>query len=338
MQCKKGRHAAFADQATQLVPLRCAITTSTLTLNALDTYMTRSRFHAFYQRYSWQSRGYQGVLIEYRPIWMLLMDSSHCRSTPPRGIRVIVCDLDDQRRASLEAIVKADPVLVLASSTGIWEECKSDLDSLLPELLIVRSNQVPATYMARCDHNDFFPLVITVREHTAQEPSREDFRDLLLPLNLETARRVLDRAVVEIYTRKVNELSDLVSRYIAGLVELRSYSSTITVERDGQNWDLNTRSILAILAARKCVWINSLSGRFMLRKPIHHIAANLDPSTFFRINRSIIVNRRFVDSRATLEDRGSHVVLTDGSRYVVGLNYRDSITRLLKSDLSLEAA
>jgi len=266
------------------------------------------------------------------------MESIQCRSTRPRGIRVIVCDLDDQRRASLEAVVKADPVLVLASSTGIWEECKSDLDSLLPELLIVQSNQIPATYMARLDHNDCFPLVIAVREQTAQEPLREDFGDLLLPLDMETARRLLDRAVVEVYTRKAVELSDLVSRYIAGAAELRSYSSTITVERDGQSWDLSTRSIQAILAARKCVWIHSLSGRFMLRKPIHQIATDLDPSTFFRINRSTIVNRRFVDSRATLEDRVFHVILTDGSTYVVGANYRDSVTRLLKSDMSLDAA
>jgi hypothetical protein len=266
-----------------------------------------------------------------------LMDSRQDWSVRPGGIRVIICDPDEQLRARLQAIIKTDSVLVLASATCNWPQCESDLDSLLPELLIVRSSLIPTNHRTRFRTDGAFPVLITFSELTDQEGSAENSGDLPLPLDPEATRHSLDRAVLEIYNRKAKQLSDLVSHYISGLAELREYRSAITVERDGQSWDLNTRSILTVLAARKSVWINSLSGRFMLRKPIYQVAAELDPSTFFRISRSVIVNRYFLDSRATLDSKASHAILTDGSKYVVGLDCRDSITRILKSDLALSA-
>src|SRR5271165_575254 len=263
------------------------------------------------------------------------MDSGQCRSTRPGGIRVIVCDPDERVRSGLQAIINTDSVLVLASATCNWRECEADLDILLPELLIVRSELVPASCAAQFEQDGAFPVVIASREAADHEQRAGGSGYLPLPLDPQTTRRSLDRAVVQIYHRKAKQLSDLVSRYISGLAELRAYRSAITVERDGRSWDLSTRSILAISAARKSVWIISLSGRFMLRKPIYQVASELDPSTFFRISRSVIVNRYFLDTRATLEGKASHAVLTDGSKYVVGLDCRDSIARIMNSDLAL---
>jgi hypothetical protein len=262
-----------------------------------------------------------------------LMDSTQCRATRSGGIRVVVCDPEEQVRAALQEMISVDSVLVLASAICSWQECEADLDSLLPELLIVRSDLLPVGCSARFEQDTGFPVLLVVRPPSNRGPTAVNSADLQLPLNPETARRSLDHAVVQIYNRKAKQLSALVSHYIAGLAELRAYRSAVTVERDGKSWDVSTRSILAIMAARKSVCIDSLSGRFILRKPIYQVATDLDPSMFVRISRSIIINRYFLDCRATLADKVCHAVLMDGSKHVVGLDYRDSITRILRPDL-----
>ena len=160
--------------------------------------------------------------------------------------------------------------------------------------------------------------------------SPHGYGELLLPVEPRIAKASLNCAVAEIYRRKTAELSDLLSRYMAGLGEVRRYPSTLAVERDGQSIELSMDSILAIEAERKSVWIYTLHGTFLLRKPIHQLEAELDPAVFARIHRSIIVNLHHLTA-VPHADKSLHVVLSDGSRYPVGLNYRESIAQLLNS-------
>jgi len=261
-------------------------------------------------------------------------DLQQGRSTQLGGIRVVVCDPDQHVRAGLRAVIRADSALVLTSEACNWQECEADLDRLVPELLIVRSGLLPFGWIAQARQDWVFPVVVTLRDAATNGLSARGYGELPLPIDTEITGALLNQAVIEIYNRKASELSDLLARYTEGLGQLRAYPSVIKVELEGRSTDLRIHSVLAIVAARKSVYIHSFDGRSMLRKPIHQVAAELDPSIFLRIHRSVMVNLQYVDGPASLKHRLSHVFLTDGSRYPVGLNYKDSIAHLLKPELS----
>jgi hypothetical protein len=248
-----------------------------------------------------------------------------------RGMRVVVCDPDQQVRASLRAALEADATLVLAAEARSWAECEIDLEFALPELLIVRWGMLPRGWGLDFRQDGSFPVVIVLHDAAIEPASGQDYSGLRLPIEPKSAGLALNCAVAEIYRRKTMQLSDLLSHYMAGLGEVRRYPLTISVERNGQTIELPTDSILAVEAARKAVSIYSLSGTFLLRKPIHQLEEELDPTFFVRIHRSIIVNLNRLNASASTEDRSSHVVLSDGTRYPIGLNYREAIARLLNS-------
>ena len=250
---------------------------------------------------------------------------------PPSGVRVVLCDPDHELRASLRSVIEADSVLVLVGEARSWADCANDLENLSPELLIVRSGLLPRGWAGSIDQDAFSPVVITLCDADLQPVSSACPYNLFLPASPAAVRASLDRAVAEIYDRKLKQLLDLVTRYVAGSASVRPYQSVISVDSEGRNIEVRTESIISITAARKCVSIQSLSGRFTLRKPIHQVATELDPSAFIRIHRSIIVNRRHVHRQILLGRKLSEVILVDGSRYPVGANYRETTADQLKS-------
>jgi len=251
-------------------------------------------------------------------------------SAPPRGIRVVVCDPNPEVRGRVRSAIHADPGLWLMSAACNWEECENDLESLLPELLIVRANLIPFGWAPSIEPGELFPVVITLGAAGCGNTAAA-YSVWSLPVEMEAAKVSLTRAATEIYNRKAKQLSDLLARYITGLGKTKKYPSTITVEQGRHPIELSTDAIRTIVAARKYVWIDSVSGRYLARRPIHQMAAELDPEKFVRIHRSIIVNLQYVDMPVSIDHRLSHVVLLDGSKHPIGINYRESVAPMFTS-------
>jgi two-component system, LytTR family, response regulator len=242
------------------------------------------------------------------------------------GIRVALCEPDPTTRAQVRSAIENDPLLVLAGESQNWDECEACLDSVVPELLIIRSELIPADWSRRGSEH-FQPVVIPLRTTlTFPNPERND---LHVPANPQTIRAAFDRAVRDIYDRKAKQLLFLVDRYVAGSQSLATYKTFIQAECDGHPIDLAVGSIVSIVAARKHVTVHTTTGGFLLREPIHRVAGDLDPAMFVRIHRSIIVNVRHVNRAMPLGGKPFEVILNDGSGYRVGPNYRDALADAL---------
>lgn len=247
---------------------------------------------------------------------------------PAAGIRVILCEPDPKLRAQLRWFIAGDPLLILAAEPRDWVECAPALEELLPELLIINAELMPADWSREIEHDSFAPLVITSgRRYAAAAPSHIHLD--ATAADAESIRSLLNRAVSEVYNRKATELLYLVNRYVTASETFTAYHSDIKVERDGETFDLNTGKIMAVVAARKCVSIHSTDGTFLLREPIHLVASRLDPAMFIRIHRSVIINAHHLDYGESACAKGAYAVLTDGTKYPVGPNYRETITGLL---------
>jgi two-component system LytT family response regulator len=247
------------------------------------------------------------------------------------GIRVALCEPDLAIRAQMRAAIDNDPLLILAAESQNWDDCEVCLDSVVPELLIARSELIPADWIRRSG-DSFQPVVIALRT-TLSFPSAEH-NDLRVPADPQTIRATLDRAVLDIYDRKAKELLFLVDRYVAGSQAIAAFKSFLQAECDGHPIDVRTDSITSVVAARKHVLINSMTGQFLLREPIHRVADDLDPAVFIRIHRSIIVNLHHIDPTRTSAANPYQVILSDGSRYRVGPNYREVLAAALRQTIA----
>ena len=241
----------------------------------------------------------------------------------------MLCEPDAKLRAQLRWFIADDPALVLAAEAHGWAECEAVLDDIVPELLIIGANLLPSDWGRRVEHESFSPLVVSLGRQGGANASSHIHLDISTPPDGETIRRLLDRAVREIYDRKTRELLYLVNRYVEASGADSAYRTTIKVEREGQFVELETEKIMAVVAARKCVSIHSREGTFLLREPIHLVASTLDPAMFIRIHRSVIINARYLDFRENASARGAYAVLIDGTRYPIGPNFREAIADLV---------
>ena len=246
------------------------------------------------------------------------------------GIRVIVCDPDDEVRAAIRVIVEDDPLLVIVGEARDWSSCERDVEDLVPELLIVRAGLIPSEWTNGTAQDTFSPILIRLGEAAGLHQEHAKL-GLSLPLDRSAARRALDRAISEVYDRKAKQLLYLVGRYVAASNTAPAFPSVIAVEHEGENRQVRIDTIMAVVAARKSVVLHTANGKSTLRQPIYQVADKLDPSLFLRIHRSVIVNSNHVD-RSALTEKSSSLVLHDGSRYPIGRNYRHVLASLIQRE------
>ena len=246
------------------------------------------------------------------------------------GIRVVLCDPNDQVRAQLKAVMDCDPLLTVVAESRDWRTCYNDVDNLVPELLIIRADLLPRAWTNANAEDTFAPLVLPLKEISSGMAAPCSWCDLAIPIVPDDARRSLNQAVTEIYDRKAKQLLYLVGRYVAGSNAATGYEPVLRVDCDGHREEVRTNTIIAVLAARKCVVLHTLDGQSMLHEPMHRVIAKLDPSIFVRIHRSVIVNCNHIDRTVTPTEKPAEIVMQDGSRYPVGRNYRQSLATHLQ--------
>ena len=246
------------------------------------------------------------------------------------GMRVVLWEPDSEVRALLRALIDRDPMLSVVAEACDWRECEEYLEDLLPELLIVQSGALPEEWR-RTHQESALPVVMELMGPRARgirllTPERESS-----PPNAEAIKQSLAEAVKKVYERKVKQLWWLMDRYVTGLQPNPEHPPALKVEREGLAVDLEVRTILSIVAARKHVTVHGTSGCFTMREPIHRVASQLDPSVFVRIHRSVIINSRQLDLRRSMSANPSQAILRDGSIYPVGPNYRQAFAAMLES-------
>jgi len=242
-----------------------------------------------------------------------------------RGIRVVLCDPDEEVRAGLKTIIELDPLLTVVGEAEDWLTCENEVENLVPELLIVRADLIPDAWAERSAEDTFAPIVLPLSSIEAGGKSGKSG----LSVEPRAIRTSLNRVVTEIYDRKAKQLLYLVGHYVAASEVASRYETMISVEQDDRNMEVPTEAVIAIVAARKHVVVQTSSGKNLLREPIHRVIETLDPSNFVRIHRSVIVNFNHLDLRA-MTSSSSHVVMKDGSRYPVGRNYRGALAGILQ--------
>jgi two-component system, LytTR family, response regulator len=104
-------------------------------------------------------------------------------------------------------------------------------------------------------------------------------------------------------------------------------SARIAIKVKGKILFINPAEIVTVQANGNYVFLQRMSGEFLLRETISAVADKLQPYEFIRVRRSTLVNAAFVESieRSTGE---CFLRMTSGKEYTVTRTYRDNLKNL----------
>lgn len=240
----------------------------------------------------------------------------------PDGMRVVILEPNAENRGLLQRGLDELPGFHLVGESVTWDECISLLDIHLPELLITRTTSA-APNSAEFVSETVFPVVVGLRTKDCREALDCAFETVDIPLDPGSLRAAMERARTEIYRRKLDELSELLQRYMNFSRGIQRYLTSVRIE-DRRTPEIPAEHVMFMAADGNYVRVHTQANVYELRETMSGMTAKLDPAQFARVHRSFIVNRTHV--RSVLRKDGTAIcVLTNGAEIPVGPNYRAEV-------------
>ncbi len=257
-------------------------------------------------------------------------------------LRAVIVDDEPLARQLIVELLAGDPDVEVVAECASGTEALEVLPRLKPDLLFL-DVQMPGLsgfdVLSRLP-GGAVPYVIFVTAHDryalrAFELHALDY--LLKPFARQRFEQSLTRAKDAIRNRGLSELarkiSSLASSYSGAPAGVNH--GTATHRREFRVHSGNVlRSVKAseirwIEAADQYVRLHTGDTSHLLSESLSSLEKDLDPQDFFRIHRSTMVNRAFVQEVRT-EKNGTHsVILTDGTRLRLSRGRRKLLTDLL---------
>lgn len=235
--------------------------------------------------------------------------------------------VDDERlaRDELRRLLRKHPDITIVGEAANADEAATRLADLDVDLLLLDIQMPGASGFDLLERLERVPLVIftTAYDEFAMRAFEVNAFDYLLkPVHPERLAVALDRARQSLRQRAPNP----------GAARIRTADDRVFV-RDGERcWLIALAEVALFEADGNYTRIVFDANRPLIRASLQGIEQRLDPSVFFRVSRTHIVNLRFVDSIEPAVNDGYVVHLRTGHH--VPVSRRQS--RRLRDSLSME--
>ena len=251
-------------------------------------------------------------------------------------IRCLLVDDEPLAREALRSCAALDPLLEVAGEAGDGDAAIAAIESLRPDLLFLdvrmpeldgfeilsllaaRGVTVPATI-----------FVTAYDTYALRAFEARAFDYLLKPIREERFREavaaVRERITADKGWRAASRLASLIGRSDAH----GDYERRLPVKVNRRIELVSLDKVLWIESEGNYVRLHLADRSHLVRETMNGIAARLDPSRFFRIHRSAIVNVAFIkDLRPWFT--GEYIVrLHNGKELTLTRTHRDSLHRLM---------
>src|SRR5688572_9480526 len=245
-------------------------------------------------------------------------------------IRAAIVDDEPLARQRIRSLlVEAGDVEVISESAN-GKEAIEALEDSPPDVLFldVQMPEINGFDVLQAIGIGHVPVVIFVTAHDqfalrAFETHALDYQ--LKPFDDERFEAALKRARERI---RQQQGGDLDRRLRALLKEARGdqgYLKRLVVPTGQRSVVIRTEQIDWIEAERHYVRLHVGGRAYLLRENLTRIASALDPATFCRIHRSIIVNIDRIQAVESLFHGEYLVVLQDGTKLTAGRSYRRNL-------------
>ena len=150
---------------------------------------------------------------------------------------------------------------------------------------------------------------------------------LLKPFDDARFYEALDRAIQMIGKQ---QLPDNLKRLLQNLPRPEAFMPRIPVKDGIRIHFVETANILWIEATGKNTMMHTTDGSIKTAKNIIEVARDLDPTQFYRIHRSYIVNIRAIREMQSWHKGEYVVILSDATRLVTGRAFRGNVDLLMR--------
>jgi two-component system LytT family response regulator len=265
----------------------------------------------------------------------------------PAAMRVLIVDDEPLARTGLRKLVQRDSDLVVVGECSDGREAVSAIERLAPDIVLldVEMPELDGFGVIDAVPPERMPIVLfftaydryAVRafERSAVDYVVKPFDDERLTLALERAKRSVRSATLEELSERMVKLLHEVRRSRGSSVaaERDPFLSRLVVKGEGRTMLLDVGEIDWIEAANYYAKLHLGARTHLMRTSLGSLESRLDPSRFFRLHRSAIVNLdRVRELRPSFH--GEHVVvLRDGTRLRLPRARRDGLAALLRQPL-----
>ncbi|HKR60604.1 MAG TPA: LytTR family DNA-binding domain-containing protein [Pyrinomonadaceae bacterium] len=251
-----------------------------------------------------------------------------------KKIRTLIVDDEPIAREGIRMLLCEDPEIIIGGECSNGREAIEEIVMQMPELVFldVQMPEISGFDVLDAVGADAMPFVIfvTAYDKYALRAFEVDALDYLLkPFTRERFFTALERAKTQI-RRHVTDYHDSLQALIERLEPSR-HLERVVIKRGGRISFLDVDEIDWVEADDIYVRFHVVRESHLVRGTMNRLEARLDPQTFLRIHRSIIVNLSRVKELQSLF-RGEYVVkLRDGTELTSSRSYRDKLQPLLEN-------
>jgi two-component system LytT family response regulator len=178
------------------------------------------------------------------------------------------------------------------------------------------------------------PAVVFVTAHDkhaihAFEINAIDY--LLKPVTKERFDQALERAKARLHLRPADEANRRIIGLLETIVSPRRHMTRLAVRSAGKTVFVDVEELDWIEAAENYVQLHCGKAGHLLHVPMNTLEKSLDPETFLRVHRSIIVNVRRI-KQLQPGVHGEYVItLESGVRLQSGRTYHEKLRELMEN-------
>ena len=249
-------------------------------------------------------------------------------------IRAAIVDDEPLARRRIRTLLAEAPDVEVVAQCANGKDAIESLEQSPPQLLFldIQMPEIDGFDVLQAIGVGRVPAVIFVTAYDqfalrAFEAHALDY--LLKPFDDDRFWAALQRARERIRQQQGGDLDRRLQALLENVRGDRGYLRRLVVPSGHRSIFIRTEHVDWIEADRNYIRLHVGGRAYLLRENMSRIAAALDPATFCRIHRSIIVNVDRIDSIESLFHGEYQVTLQDGAKLTSGRSYRNGLRALM---------
>jgi two-component system, LytTR family, response regulator len=248
-------------------------------------------------------------------------------------IRALIVDDEQLARQRVRLLLGEEPDVEVIGESGDGFEAVDQIQATKPDLVFldVQMPEMDGFAVLEQVAEDFMPAVVMVTAHDqyairAFEINAIDY--LLKPVTAARFAQALERAKLWLRCTPPQETGRQILALLETIRSPRRYVKRLAIQSAGRTFFLPVEEVDWIQSAENYVELHAGKGSHLLHVTMTALEQSLDPETFLRIHRSVIVNIKRIKEIRPGTHTGYMIVLDNGVRLQSGRTYHDRIKTL----------